>query len=81
MGDNMRLQKLQCKDVINVCNGSKLGYVSDVKLNETCLCVDALIVTTSGFLDYLKFFQEPSEIIIPMCQVVSIGEDVILVNL
>jgi Uncharacterized protein conserved in bacteria len=76
----MRLHELQCKDVINVCSGAKLGYVCDVVLNETCLCVEAIVVCTSGFLDYLKFFQNPEEIVVSMCQVVSIGEDVILVN-
>lgn len=77
----MRLNKLQCKDVVNVCNGCKLGYVSDIELNETCLCVEALIVTTTGITDFLKFFHSPEEICIPMCQVVNIGEDVILVNI
>ena len=77
----MRLNKLQCKDVVNVCNGCKLGFVSDIELNESCLCVEAIIVCGSGLIDYLKFFHGPQEIVIPMCQVVSIGEDVILVNI
>lgn len=77
----MRLHELQCKDVINVCTGANIGYVSDICLNETCLCVDALVVSTGGVLDYLKFFQDPKEIVVPMCQVISIGEDVILVNI
>lgn len=76
----MRLNDLQCKDVVNVCNGCKLGFVSDVRLNEACLCVEALIVCATGFRDCFKFFAKPQEICIPMCQVVSIGEDVILVN-
>lgn len=81
MGDHMRLNELQCKDVVNVLNGCKLGFVSDIELNADCLCVEALIVCTNTFFDYFKFFQSPQEILIPMCQVVSIGKDVILVNI
>ena len=76
----MRLNELQCKDVINLINGCKLGYVSDLILNDSCLCVEALVVTASGLKECFKFFQGPTEITIPMQQVVSIGKDVILVN-
>ena len=30
----MRFSELACKEVINLCNGARLGYVSDLELEE-----------------------------------------------
>lgn len=76
----MRINELQCKDVVNVCNGEKLGFVTDLILSDDCLCVDAIIVSENKVWELLNIFQAPQETVISMCQVVNIGEDVILVN-
>ena len=30
----IRFSELACKEVINLCNGARLGYVSDLELEE-----------------------------------------------
>ena len=77
----MRFSSLQCKDVINVNDGSKLGYVNDVEMDDACLCITCLVICRSSLMDYIKFFHGNQEMVLSMSKVVSIGEDVILVNI
>ena len=68
----MRLVSLQSKDVINVYDGRKIGYIADIQ---------ALIVEKINFFHFLCFFKEPPVIVIPIQCVVSLKGDVILVNI
>lgn len=76
----MRFVSLQCKDVINVIDGCKIGYVSDVEIDQLTCRVVALIVERINVFRLFCFFKEADCIVIPIEQVVNIGEDVILVN-
>ena len=56
---------LKCKEVINVCDGGRLGCVTDLELD---LCTGTILAIRDG-------------IVIPFCRIQKIGEDVILVDL
>ena len=45
----MRISDLQKKDIININDGTKIGNIVDVKINESNGAVDALVVERSGF--------------------------------
>jgi len=75
----MSFSDIRQKDVINICDGKKLGKPIDLVLNENA-CVEALVVPggNGGFLGFFK--QEREGIIIPWNRVRRIGDDVILVE-
>lgn len=77
----MRLLELQCKDVINVENGCRIGYVCDIDIDPQLAKICAIIVERRSVINYLKFLKEPNVIVIPIENIVSIGKDVILVNI
>jgi len=76
----MSFSELKQKDVINICDGRKLGRPIDLILNDRA-CAEALVVPGSGggFLGMLR--PEREGCVIPWRQVRQIGDDVILVEL
>ena len=69
---------LREKEVINVCDGSKLGCPVDFEFNACDGKITALIVPRmSGFLGMGK----SHDIVIPWNKIECIGEDTILVRL
>ena len=75
----MSFSDLKLKDVINICDGRKMGRPIDLILSENA-CVEAIVVPGSGggVLGLLK--PEREGYIIPWRQVRQIGDDVILVE-
>ena len=78
-GDGMSFSALKQKDVINICDGRKMGRPIDLILNDHA-CVEALVVPggDSGF--FSLFRPEREGCVIPWRQVRQIGDDVILVE-
>ena len=76
----MSFSDLKQKDVINICDGRKMGRPIDLILNERA-CVEALVVPGGGggMLGLLK--PEREGCIIPWRMVRQIGDDVILVEI
>lgn len=74
----MRLSDLQHKDVINIIDGSKIGNIIDVKIDNSGN-MEGLIVEKSKFL--VSMFTSKDEIEVKWGQIEKIGEDVILVNI
>jgi len=75
----MTFSDLKMKDVVNVCDGRKLGKPIDLVLSDAA-CVDALVVPAgSGFLNMIK--QEKEGCLIPWRRILRIGDDVILVDI
>ena len=75
----MSFSELKQKDVINICDGRKLGRPIDLILNENA-CVEALVVP-GGRGGFLSFFRPEREgAVIPWRRVRRIGDDVILVE-
>lgn len=69
---------LRDKEVINLCDGTRLGCPSDFEFNACDGKITALIITEQGgFLG----FGRCKDIIIPWCKIECIGEDAILVKL
>lgn len=77
----MRFIALQSKDVVNVFDGCKVGFVSDVEIDWCTKSICALVVEKYTFFRIFCFFKEPPCIIVPIECVVSLGGDVILINI
>lgn len=75
----MNFSDIQHKDVVNICDGKKMGKPIDLVLNDSA-CAEALIVpgNTGGLFGFLK--QDREGCVIPWGQVRRVGDDVILVE-
>ena len=76
----MRLSDLEAKDVVDVKSGKKLGYVSDLELDEQDLCILFLLVCEVSWKDFILIFSKPKIKKVKLDQIVCIGKDVILVK-
>ena len=73
-----RITELSCKEVINVCDGTRYGYVNDVEVD--CSCGKILSLIIHGSSKFPAIFQKSDDIIIPWDAIKRIGEDIILVE-
>lgn len=76
--DYMRLCELKQKEVINIKDCKRLGYVGDVDLDLKRGCILAIIVPGTGC--FCGFLAREKEYIIPFCDIKQVGEDIILVD-
>jgi len=75
----MSFSELRMKEVINICDGRRLGRPIDLVLNDNA-CVEALVVPGQySVKNMIKGLREG--IIIPWNRIRRIGDDVILVEL
>jgi len=79
-GDFMRvcsLCELKNKEVVNICDGRRLGYIIDAEIDLDCGRVVSLIIPSEGkILSFSKC--EPVRVL--WCDIEKIGDDVILVR-
>ena len=73
-----RMGDLRNKYVINVRNGSKLGYVSDAEIDTAAAAVTAIVIR--GRLRFFGLLGREEDTIIRWQDIEVIGEDTILVN-
>ncbi len=73
-----RITDLSCKEVINVCDGTRYGYVNDVEVDCSCGKIVSLIVHCQG--KFSSLFSKNSDFIIPWDSIRKIGDDIILVD-
>lgn len=73
----MRMYGLRQKEVINVSDGARYGFVSDLEINEAGSIL-AIIVPGPGRV--LGVFGRDQEYRIPWENINKIGEDIILVD-
>ena len=73
-----RVLELQKKEVINLTNGRRLGFVYDVEIDLHTGRVIALIVP--GQNRFFRMFWKYEEFIILFEQIKKIGDDIILVE-
>lgn len=78
MGD-MRVFDLKRKEVINICDCRRLGFVGDVEFDRETGCVTHLIVPGPGCM--CGIFGREKEYVIPFSEVRQIGEELILVEI
>ena len=74
-----RIADLRCKEVINICNGHRLGFVSDVAINVLTGKVVALIIP--GPCRYLGLFGREDDYEIPWECINRICDDIILIEI
>lgn len=67
------------KEVININNGKKLGFVQDVNADLSSGTITSILVP--GSLKFINIFSDNSLIDIPWTKIKCIGDDVILVDL
>ena len=73
----MRYCAFRQKTVINIIEGRQLGYISDIIFDECTGKICSLVVPgCSG----VKNLFRPKGFIIPWCNIIKIGDDVILVE-
>ncbi|OON98426.1 MAG: photosystem reaction center protein H [Epulopiscium sp. Nele67-Bin004] len=75
----MRISDMKHKEIINILDGSRLGYICDVEIDWTEGKVKTLIVPGPGKI--MGMFGRELEYIIPWDNIKKIGEDTILVEL
>ncbi len=73
-----RAGELRQKEVINIADASRLGFVADVEVSLEAGAIESVIVP--GKTRLLNFGQG-KDLIIPWEKIKRIGEDVILVDL
>lgn len=67
------------KEVINISDGKRLGFVQDVTANLETGTITSIIVPGSNKL--FNIFSSGNEIVIPWDKVKCIGDDLILVEI
>ena len=75
----IKFTKLQCKEVICVNDGRRLGYISDVEVEVPGGCICAIIVP--GPCKFLGLFGHRDDYFIPWNCICRIGPDIVLVDI
>ena len=68
------------KEVINICDGKRLGYVQDVCADLETGKITSIIVP-GGTNKFMNLFSNINDIIIPWERIKCISEDLILVEI
>ena len=74
----MSISDLKQKEVINICDCKRLGYVGDVDFDMDTGCLLAIIVPGPGC--FCGFLVREKEYIIPYSDICQVGRDIILVK-
>ncbi len=78
MFDRCCIAELRNKEVINICDGRRLGCVIDVEFSVCDGKILSLIVPGE---EKISLFGKCEGIHIPWCKIDKIGDDIILVNI
>ena len=71
-----RTENFREKEVVNVSDGKRLGFITEVEFDICSGKITAIIVGCAGGL----FGKGKKDIVIPWCNIEKIGEDIILVR-
>ncbi len=74
-----RASELRQKEVINISDGRRVGFVNDVEINFDEGVIEALVIPGGGKM--FGLLGRDDEFIIPWNRIKKIGEDIILVDL
>lgn len=75
---NTTFTDLKRKEIINICDGARFGFICDIEFDDCTGLVSAIVVP--GPAKFLGLFRGNDEIVIPYCRIEKIGDDVILVR-
>lgn len=78
MGDKKGLD-FKHKEVINIIDGKRLGFVQDVTADFETGTIKEIIVP--GNTNFFNLFSSKEELVIPWKSIKTIGEDIILVEI
>ena len=73
-----RIADFRYKEIINICTGHRLGYVSDVEFNIANGQITALIVP--GPCRFFGLLGREDDFLLPWDCIERIGDDIILIN-
>lgn len=73
-----RMRDLRCKEVINICDGCRLGYVADLDIRIPEGQIAAIIVF--GPYRFFGLFGRGEEYYIPWECIQRIGDDIVLID-
>lgn len=73
-----RYTDLRQKEVVNLCDGKRLGCICDVIVDVSCGKIEAIVVP--GQCGISSIFKGGKDIIVPWNKICKFGEDVILVD-
>lgn len=74
----IRFSELRCREVINLCDGARLGFASDLELDGETGHIFSLTVPCPG--RFFGLFGSPGDYVIPWPCIRRIGADLILVD-
>ncbi len=72
-----RAGDFKCKEVVNLCDGEKLGFVYDLEIDEETGKIASIIVPGRS---KVKMFGSVKGIVIPWEYIKKMGEDIIIVD-
>lgn len=75
----LRVSDLRHKDIVNVMDGRRLGFIRDVDIDVQGGKIRSVVVP--GEAGFFSFFTRGDDTVIPWAQIKRIGVDVILVEL
>ena len=70
---------LKQREVINITDGRRLGYVYDVEINFEKGTIESIVVP--GPSKFKNLFGKNGDVVIPWNRIERVGNDIILVNL
>jgi YlmC/YmxH family sporulation protein len=73
------LAELRGKEVINITDGTKMGYIDDVEFDTVGGGLSAIVIF--GGAKFMGLFGKEDDIVIPFSDIELIGVDTILVKL
>ena len=75
---NCSINELRAKEVINVSDGARLGFVSDVEINLENGKITSIIVP--GTYRLMGFLGKEDDLIIKWENIKKIGDDIIIIE-
>ncbi len=74
----MSTNEMRSKEIINISDGRRLGYLVDFEVNITAKRIDGIYVIKDAGMS--RFFSKEVELYIPWRKIIKIGEDYIMVE-
>ena len=74
----VRITDMQDKEVINICDGTRLGFVDDLELDTCTTQITALVIC--GRRRWFGLFGREPDKVIQWKDIEVVGEETILVN-
>ena len=70
--------ELRSKEVININDGKRLGYICDINIDERTGQINSVIIPKKRSL--LSLLWKNDDYIVPWSGITTLGEDIIIVN-